>query len=59
MFIEPENGEVEAFAEFEIKIICKSKITYKDRIFTKNYALSTQEQEGAINSMKNSHDFKP
>ncbi len=59
MFIDPQNGEVDAFGEFEVKIICKSRTTYKDKIFTYNYALTAADQEGAINSMKNSPDFKP
>jgi hypothetical protein len=59
MFIEPESGEVEPFGEFEVRVVCRSRITYKDRIFTKNFALLSQEEEGPITSMKNSHDFKP
>ena len=40
-------------------MICKTRINYRDRIFTKNYALTTQSEEAAISQMKNSNDFKP
>lgn len=44
MFIEPEIGEIDPFAEFEIKIISKSRVNYKDKIFTNNYALTPGDQ---------------
>ena len=42
-----------------MKIICKTRLSYKDRVFTKNYALTGEEQENAINHMKNNTEFKP
>ena len=55
----PDQGVIEPFKEFEVKLICNTRISYKDKIFAKNYALSAADQEGAINSMKNAVDFKP
>ena len=43
----------------EIRFVCKSKVSYKDRVYTKTFALTSAEEEGAINSKKNSSDFKP
>lgn len=59
MFIEPELGEIDPFTEFELKVICNTRISYRDKIFTKNFALTDSTQEGAINQMKNATDFKP
>ena len=59
MFMVPDQGVIEPFKEFEVKLICNTRISYKDKIFAKNYALSAADQEGAINSMKNAVDFKP
>ncbi len=43
----------------EIRFICRSKVNYKDRVYTKTFALTSPEEEAAINSKKNSHEFKP
>jgi len=34
-------------------------VNYRDRVYTKSYALTPIEQEGAINHKKNSNEFKP
>lgn len=59
MLMEPEYGVIEPFGQMEIKFICRSKVNYKDRVFTKTFALTSQEEEAAINSKKNSNDYKP
>lgn len=59
MFMEPQTGVVEAFGQMEVRFICRTKATYKDKIYTKTYALTSTEEEAAINSKKNSPDYKP
>lgn len=41
----------------EVNLICRTKISYRDRIYTKNYAL-TGNEEGVIQQMKNAAGFK-
>ena len=59
MFMEPENASIEPFQELEVKFYCRTKVSYRDRVFTKSYALTPLDQEGAINQKKNSNEFKP
>lgn len=59
MFMDPESAVIEAFQELEVKFFCRTKVTYRDRVYTKSYALTPLEQEGAINHKKNSNEFKP
>ena len=44
MFMVPDQGVIEPFKEFEVKLICNTRISYKDKIFAKNYALSAADQ---------------
>jgi hypothetical protein len=57
--MEPEYAVIEAFQELEVKFFCRTKVTYRDRVYTKSYALTPLDQEGAINQKKNSNEFKP
>lgn len=45
LFCEPDHGEVKSFSQIKIKLICKSRISYKDQIYTKNYALTPYGEE--------------
>jgi hypothetical protein len=42
-----------------VHFYCKTKVNYRDRVYTKSYALTPIEQDGAINHKKNSNEFKP
>lgn len=57
--MEPENASIEPFQELEIKFYCRTKVSYRDRVFTTSYSLTPNDQEGAINHKKNSNEFKP
>lgn len=35
---------IEPFGQMEIKFICRSKVSYKDRVYTKTFALTSQEE---------------
>lgn len=60
MHCEPAAGEVKDFSQIPIKFICKSKITYKELIYTKNYAITAPGEEVNYNhSQKLEQDFKP
>ena len=57
--MEPESAVIEPFQELEIKFLCRTKVNYRDRVYTKSYALTEPNEEGAINQKKNSNEFKP
>ena len=59
MFMEPENAVIQPFQELQVKFSCRTKVNYRDRVYTKSYALTQADQEGAINQKKNSNEFKP
>ena len=54
MFMEPEHAVIEPFQELEIQLLCRTKVDYRDRVYTKSYSLTQADQEGAINQKKNS-----
>ena len=59
MFMEPENAVIEPFQELQVKFYCRTKVNYRDKVYTTSFALTQGEQEGAINHKKNSNEFKP
>ena len=60
MHCEPAAGEVASFSQIPIRFICKSKITYKEQIYTKNYAITPQGEEvNYQQSQKMENEFKP
>jgi hypothetical protein len=42
-----------------VRFYCRTKVNYRDRVFTKSFALTPADQEGAINHKKNANEFKP
>ena len=44
MFMSPDMGVIEPFKEFEVKLICNTRLSYKDKIFTKNFSLTAADQ---------------
>ena len=45
LFCEPDQGEVKSFSQIKVKLICKSRLTYKDQIYTRNYSLTPLGEE--------------
>jgi hypothetical protein len=59
MHCEPASGEVPSFSQIPMKFICKSKITYKEQIYTKNYAITPPGEEVNYQQQKLENEFKP